>query len=554
MALATPHRGHGPRPGACRWARPSEIYEFPQSRFVADFVGTTNLFEGTVSEPRAGARRGAVRRDRLRPAGRRCRALQRRTARLGGAAAGEDPAEQGAGRRRPRRTSCKGTVWELGYLGNRSTYRIKTGTGKLVTVFAQNERRTVGVGDRLERRGLRELDRQCRRAAAPMRRLARRLSIAAACRLYPPALVLRHRRAGLEPAATPPPRGPPGTGTVVLIVSDGLRWQEVFTGAEEALLNDTEAAAGCRTRNCASATGARTPRRASRGAAALPVGHRREQGQLFGNQAKGSVAGSRTARRSPTRDTTNEHRISNDAIDQQCFGPNPTPSVFEWLNKSIRVSRPGAVYGTWAVFDDIFNRARSRLVMQTGWSLPPPAAHESGRLALLRELYATTTRFDEEDCPNSFIQPLLLDYVQSGRPRLLFVGYGETDNWAHQGRYDLVLDAAHRMDGFVRQLWDTMQAMPQYRGSTTFIVTTDHGRGNAPLEWKEHGIEQKGSENVWIAVIGPDTRALGERSAAPRVTQAQIAATVAALLGRDYRTAQPRAAPPILDVLAAPVR
>ena len=28
---------------------PSEIYEFPQDRFVADFIGTTNLFEGTVS-------------------------------------------------------------------------------------------------------------------------------------------------------------------------------------------------------------------------------------------------------------------------------------------------------------------------------------------------------------------------------------------------------------------------------------------------------------------------------------------------------------------------
>src|SRR5712692_5703888 len=28
---------------------PSEIYEFPQTRFVADFIGTTNLFEGTVS-------------------------------------------------------------------------------------------------------------------------------------------------------------------------------------------------------------------------------------------------------------------------------------------------------------------------------------------------------------------------------------------------------------------------------------------------------------------------------------------------------------------------
>src|ERR1700734_283435 len=29
---------------------PSEIYEFPQNRFVADFIGTTNLFEGTVNE------------------------------------------------------------------------------------------------------------------------------------------------------------------------------------------------------------------------------------------------------------------------------------------------------------------------------------------------------------------------------------------------------------------------------------------------------------------------------------------------------------------------
>jgi putrescine transport system ATP-binding protein len=36
----------------------------------------------------------------------------------------------------------KGVVWELGYLGNRSTYRIRTQTGKLVTVFAQNDRRT----------------------------------------------------------------------------------------------------------------------------------------------------------------------------------------------------------------------------------------------------------------------------------------------------------------------------------------------------------------------------------------------------------------------------
>jgi putrescine transport system ATP-binding protein len=41
-----------------------------------------------------------------------------------------------------RTNQLRGTVWELGYLGNRSTYQIKTTTGKLVTVFAQNQRRT----------------------------------------------------------------------------------------------------------------------------------------------------------------------------------------------------------------------------------------------------------------------------------------------------------------------------------------------------------------------------------------------------------------------------
>jgi bisphosphoglycerate-independent phosphoglycerate mutase (AlkP superfamily) len=147
------------------------------------------------------------------------------------------------------------------------------------------------------------------------------------------------------------------------------------------------------------------------------------------------------------------------------------------------------------------------------------------------------------------LQIPLLDYVKTAQARVLFVGYGETDNWAHQGRYDLVLDSAHRMDHFVQQLWETMQSMPQYRGTTTFIITTDHGRGSGPTEWKDHGVEEKGSENVWIAVLGPDTAPLGERSHIAPVTQAQIAATVAALVGKDYRHDVPKAAAPIAEVL-----
>jgi hypothetical protein len=143
----------------------------------------------------------------------------------------------------------------------------------------------------------------------------------------------------------------------------------------------------------------------------------------------------------------------------------------------------------------------------------------------------------------------LLEYVQSSHPRVLFVGYGETDNWAHAGRYDLVLESAHQFDLFSEELWNTMQSMPQYRGQTTLIITTDHGRGSGPVEWREHGVDHRGSENNWIAVLGPDTPALGERANIAPVTQAQIAATVAALLEQDFARDVPAAAQRLPDVL-----
>jgi hypothetical protein len=340
------------------------------------------------------------------------------------------------------------------------------------------------------------------------------------------------------------------TRTVVLIVSDGLRWQEVFTGAEEDLLNEAVGGNWLSEQELRKRYWRPDPR--ARRALLFPFlwGTVAKRGQLFGNQTLGSVA-QVTNGKAFSYPGYNEMTTGypNDAIDSNEYGPNPNATVFEWLDKFEEFRGKVAVYGTWNVYDNIFNKARSGLVMQTGWTLPKKA-HETARDALLRELYATTTQFDEEDAPNSFLQISLIDYVKSGQPRALFVGYGETDNWAHQGRYDLVLDSAHRFDHFVEQLWNTMQAMPQYRGTTTFVITTDHGRGSGPTEWKEHGVEQKGSQNIWIAVLGPDTAALGERIHTAPVAQAQIAATLAALLGKDYPAAEPRAAQPIDAVLS----
>jgi putrescine transport system ATP-binding protein len=120
---------------------PAEIYEFPQSRFVADFVGTTNLFEGVVASCAPGLTTvncGETGCDllvddvgRFTPGQRVWVALRPEKIRLS-----KQPAEAS------RVNQLRGTVHQLGYLGNRCTYQIKTASGKLITVFSQNERRT----------------------------------------------------------------------------------------------------------------------------------------------------------------------------------------------------------------------------------------------------------------------------------------------------------------------------------------------------------------------------------------------------------------------------
>jgi putrescine transport system ATP-binding protein len=135
--IAVMNRGRAVQVGT-----PSEIYEFPQTRFVADFIGTTNMFEGTVDggapgnvlvrSAEAGCDLVVDDAGRFNQGQRVWVSLRPEKIRLSKQPVAQESTNQ-----------IKGMVWELGYLGNRSTYRIKTATGKMVTVFAQNDRRTA---------------------------------------------------------------------------------------------------------------------------------------------------------------------------------------------------------------------------------------------------------------------------------------------------------------------------------------------------------------------------------------------------------------------------
>lgn len=342
-------------------------------------------------------------------------------------------------------------------------------------------------------------------------------------------------------------RGAPKTENVFLIMSDGLRWQEVFRGAEERLLTKSNGVRHLEpTRN---KFWRETPD--ARRAALLPFLWETiaANGQLFGNQDKGSIARVlNTQRFSYPGYNETITGFADPQIDSNDKKPNWNTNVFEWLAARPRYRKSVALLATWDVFPYIFSCERNQLPIWPQWenrfsagAIKPPPGVEN--------LMKSTTPLWQELVFDSYLFETALAYIPKHTPRVVFLGLGETDEWAHEQRYEYYLQAAHHVDRFVRTLWDTVQTIPQYRGKTTFIVTADHGRGQGRA-WTDHGKTVAGAEAIWMAVIGPDTPALGERRNVAEVTQSQIAATIARLLGEDFASSFPRAGKAIESVIA----
>jgi hypothetical protein len=269
------------------------------------------------------------------------------------------------------------------------------------------------------------------------------------------------------------------------------------------------------------------------------------KGQLFGDSARGSVA-----------QITNPLKFSypgysetftghvDPRIDSNEHPPNENVTVFEWLNRKPAFRGRVAAFATWDAFTRIFNAGRSGIPVMDGWERGGMSGTGTPRAAVVRDLFTTSVRYWPDNTWDALTHQAAIDYLAVKKPRVLFIGYGETDEWAHAGRYDLYLRSAHQVDAYLADLWRRVQADPQYRNRTTLIVTTDHGRGYGP-KWRDHGKDVDGAQNIWMAVLGPDTPALGDRANIPVVRQAQVAATIAALLGEDWQAAEPRAAAPL---------
>jgi len=118
---------------------------------------------------------------------------------------------------------------------------------------------------------------------------------------------------------------------------------------------------------------------------------------------------------------------------------------------------------------------------------------------------------------DAFAYYAAVDMIHTLRPRVFSLSLGEPDEWAHARRYDRYLQSIQRCDRFIRQLLENLQADPEYRGTTSFVLCSDHGRGATPEHWTGHSKEIPQSDETWIAAFGAAVPARGERRDAAEV-------------------------------------
>lgn len=332
----------------------------------------------------------------------------------------------------------------------------------------------------------------------------------------------------------------PETENIFIITTDGFRWQELFTGADSLLINNTEFVEDTSIAKQLYWNEDASVRRKM----LMPFFWNviAKRGQLYGNRSYGNKS-----------DAANFYKISYPGYNEILTGytdpgiiinypkKNPNTNILEYLNNEKEYHGKVVAFSSWYVFPFILNKERSGLPVNSGYeNMQDEAADTTFQLInKVQDQVAEKahTRYDWLTFLNA------KEYIEQHHPKIVFIGLGETDEFAHQSHYDKYLQHANAVDKMISDLWYYVQTNSFYKNKTTFIITTDHGRGKKTFNWNHHSLFTAGSSQTWLAMIGPGIEPLGEIKEEQQIYQKQIAATMASLLGQEFKTEHKTAKP-----------
>ncbi|KAA9041122.1 LTA synthase family protein [Ginsengibacter hankyongi] len=329
------------------------------------------------------------------------------------------------------------------------------------------------------------------------------------------------------------------TENLVIVTLDGMRWQEVYGGADSALLKNNDFTKDSAETSSKFWSNSIEERRKK----LFPFLWSTivSKGQLYGNRWDGNKV-----------NNANRYKFSYPGYNEIFTGypdttvnsndkiPNKNSNVLGFLNQQNGFKNKVAAFTTWDAFPYIFNKWESGIYVNSDTDSLP---YITEKFRLIDDIESLTTR-PIGVRPDVLTYIAAREYMKERKPKVLYIAFDETDDLAHAGMYNLYLGSAHAEDGMIADLWNYIQSTPQYKNKTTSIITCDHGRGDNPKEnWTDHGEKIKDAGHIWIAALGPDTKPGGEMKNKNILYQEQLAATFAKLLGFTFTANHPIAQP-----------
>ena len=330
------------------------------------------------------------------------------------------------------------------------------------------------------------------------------------------------------------------TENIIIITTDGFRWQDLFKGMDSVIANNSKFNQGDSSYIFEKYW---SNDEAERRKKLMPFlwNTINRNGQIYGNRNLGNKV-----------NNANPYWFSypgyneimtgfaDTTINSNDFPPNHNVTVLEFFNQQAKLKGKVAAFGAWDAFDRILNEKRSGIPVINAFDMTggkTPNANEKLINAMLKDSYKP---FGEIECLDVFTHYAALEHLKTKKPKVIYISYGETDEWAHHAMYKSYLNAAKQVDEWIKQIWTFIQTDPQYKNKTSLFITTDHGRGDKDKnQWTDHGQSVEDASQIWFAVMGPEITAKGEMKNDMQLYQDQFAQTFAQLMGYIYKEKHP---------------
>ncbi len=323
------------------------------------------------------------------------------------------------------------------------------------------------------------------------------------------------------------------TENIILITLDGFRWQELFSGADSLLIHDSGYVGD--PESLVNQYWDKKPDVRKEKLMPFMWSTLAKSGQIYGNRKLGNKVNcsnqmwfSYPGYNEILTGFSDDERITSNAKK-----PNPNVTVLEYLNKQSDFEGKVFAFGSWDVFPYIINEERSGVPVNAGFE------SQVGELTQKEELLNNLQ--EEIRSPwgsvrhDAFTHHYAMECLRIKKPSVLYISYGETDDYAHGGQYDQYLWSATQTDAYIKEIWEFVQSSKRYSDKTTLIITTDHGRGTNPKHtWRSHGKSVENAGEIWVAIMGPDTPSRGVMKDNNQYYQNQVARTLTNFLGLKY--------------------